>query len=143
MQAEACNFIKKETQAQVFSCEFCKISKYTFSTEHVWAAACYLFISFIQKVIFLTRHGFAPRKIIGKTIMFGCFPLEEFISRRHSKWPYVNMIQKQLFKIMFTLYRKDYRNVTKFVLDRSSVQIWNALFSTSFFLKVGTSSNER
>ena len=27
---EACNFIKKETLAQVFSCEFCKISKNTF-----------------------------------------------------------------------------------------------------------------
>ena len=24
---EACNFIKKETLVQVFSCEFCKISK--------------------------------------------------------------------------------------------------------------------
>ena len=28
--AEACNFIKKESLAQVFSCEFCKISKNTF-----------------------------------------------------------------------------------------------------------------
>ena len=27
---EACNFIKKETLAQVFSCEFCEISKNTF-----------------------------------------------------------------------------------------------------------------
>ena len=27
----ACNFIKKETLAQVFSCEFCEISKNTFS----------------------------------------------------------------------------------------------------------------
>ena len=27
----ACNFIKKETRAQVFSCEFCKISRKTFS----------------------------------------------------------------------------------------------------------------
>ena len=27
---EACNFIKKETLAQVFSCEFCEISKKTF-----------------------------------------------------------------------------------------------------------------
>ena len=26
-----CNFIKKETLAQVFSCEFCEISKNTFS----------------------------------------------------------------------------------------------------------------
>ena len=31
MPAQACNFIKKGTLAQVFSCEFCKISKNTFS----------------------------------------------------------------------------------------------------------------
>ena len=29
-------FIKKEALAQVFSCEFCEISKNTFFTEHVW-----------------------------------------------------------------------------------------------------------
>ena len=29
-QSQACNFIKKETLAQVFSCEFCEISKNTF-----------------------------------------------------------------------------------------------------------------
>ena len=28
--------IKKETLAQVFSCEFCEISKNTFFTEHLW-----------------------------------------------------------------------------------------------------------
>ena len=33
----ACNFIKNETRALVFSCEFCEISKNTFFTEHVWA----------------------------------------------------------------------------------------------------------
>ena len=33
------NFIKKETLAQVFSCEFCKISKNTFFTEHLWTTA--------------------------------------------------------------------------------------------------------
>ena len=37
--AQACNFIKKETLAQVFSCEFCKISKNTFLAEHLWATA--------------------------------------------------------------------------------------------------------
>ena len=36
---EACNFIKKETLAQVFSCEFCEISKNTFFTEHLLATA--------------------------------------------------------------------------------------------------------
>ena len=32
--SEACNLIKKETLAQVFSCEFCEIPKNTFFTEH-------------------------------------------------------------------------------------------------------------
>ena len=36
---EACNFIKKETLAQVFSCEFCEISKNTFFTEHLRTTA--------------------------------------------------------------------------------------------------------
>ena len=31
LQAEACNFIKKETLTQVFSCELYEISKNTFS----------------------------------------------------------------------------------------------------------------
>ena len=31
LQAKACNFIKKETLAQLFSREFCEISKNTFS----------------------------------------------------------------------------------------------------------------
>ena len=35
----ACNFIKIETLAQVFSCEFCEVSKNTFFTEHLWATA--------------------------------------------------------------------------------------------------------
>ena len=32
-----CNYIKRETLAHVFSCEFCEISKSTFSTEQVLA----------------------------------------------------------------------------------------------------------
>ena len=31
LQVQACNFNKKENLAQVFSCEFCEISKNTFS----------------------------------------------------------------------------------------------------------------
>ena len=33
------NFIKKETLAQVFSCEFCEISLNIFFTEHLWTTA--------------------------------------------------------------------------------------------------------
>ena len=35
----ACNFIEEETLAQVFSCEFCKISKKTFSYRTTSEAA--------------------------------------------------------------------------------------------------------
>ena len=35
LHPEACNFIKKETLAQVFSCEFCVISNNTFFIEHL------------------------------------------------------------------------------------------------------------
>ena len=37
LMPETCNFIEKETQAQVFSCEFCEI--FTFFTEHIWTTA--------------------------------------------------------------------------------------------------------
>ena len=36
LRPKTCSFIKKETLAQVFSCEFCEISKNTFLTEHLW-----------------------------------------------------------------------------------------------------------
>ena len=35
---QGCNFIKKETLAQVFSSEFCEISKNTFVTDHLRTA---------------------------------------------------------------------------------------------------------
>ena len=38
-RAEACNFIKKEALAQVFSCEFYEISKNIFFTEHLRTTA--------------------------------------------------------------------------------------------------------
>ena len=37
--SEACNFIEIETLAQMFSCEFCEISKNTYFTEHLQATA--------------------------------------------------------------------------------------------------------
>ena len=39
LQASGCNFIKKETLSQMFSCEFREISKKTFFIEHLWATA--------------------------------------------------------------------------------------------------------
>ena len=39
LQAEACNFMKKETVAQGFYCQFCEISKNTFSQRTPLVAA--------------------------------------------------------------------------------------------------------
>ena len=46
---ETCNFIKKETLAQVFSCEFCEISKNTIFIEHLRATVSG-FSNFIVKL---------------------------------------------------------------------------------------------
>ena len=46
-QPEACNFTKKETLAQVFSCEFCEISKNTFFYRTPLVAAFGAIICFI------------------------------------------------------------------------------------------------
>ena len=37
LRPETCDFIKKETLAQLLSCEFCEISKKTVFTEHHWS----------------------------------------------------------------------------------------------------------
>ena len=49
---EACNFIKKETLALVFACEFCEISKNAFFTEHLW----WLLLIFAESVSCTWRH---------------------------------------------------------------------------------------
>ena len=49
------NFIKKETLAQVFSCEFCKISKNTFFTEHLWATASVIAEVYLKSTQFLNK----------------------------------------------------------------------------------------
>ena len=46
---EACNFMKKETLARVFSCEFCEFFKNNYFTEHLWTTASFyhaIFVSF-------------------------------------------------------------------------------------------------
>ena len=46
-EPQACNFIKIETLAQVFSGEFCEISKNTSFKEHLWATVSVLFKNFL------------------------------------------------------------------------------------------------
>ena len=85
--SEACNFIKKEALAQVFSCKFYEISKNTFLTEHLWTTAslesysvCLIAITFYSynhdNVSFIERinkfhfscHRYYGFKIIFETV---------------------------------------------------------------------------
>ena len=51
LQASFCNFIKKETPAQVFSCEFCEIFKSTFFTEYLRVTASDLYKPSLLRVL--------------------------------------------------------------------------------------------
>ena len=50
--SEACNFIKNETLAQVFSREFCKMSKNTFSYRTLLVAASDLTETICEKIVY-------------------------------------------------------------------------------------------
>ena len=60
-------FIKKETLAQVFSCEFCEIFKNTVFTEHLWATAS-VFRVFLRKVSEQLFHGI-PRSLCSQHLL--------------------------------------------------------------------------
>ena len=47
---QALDLNKKEALAQVFSCEFCKMSKNTFFAEHLWATASEFMDFFYVKI---------------------------------------------------------------------------------------------
>ena len=53
----ACNFIKKETLAQVFSCEFCQISKNTFFIERLCWMLLLKSLWIYQKVSDILKSG--------------------------------------------------------------------------------------
>ena len=50
--SQACNFIKQETLSQVFSWEFCEISKKIFFTEHVLAIASINITTLVKIILF-------------------------------------------------------------------------------------------
>ena len=51
LQASVCSFVKRETLAQVFSCEFCKISKNTFSYRTPSVAVFKIIYSYFEVYI--------------------------------------------------------------------------------------------
>ena len=72
LQASVCNFVKKETLAQVLSYEFCEISKNTFFTEYLWATAsafCMHNVSFALQTSEYNKK-FTISKIITENLFF-------------------------------------------------------------------------
>ena len=61
---QACNFIKKETLAQVLSCEFCEIFKKTFFTEHLWTTASIVIWIFTGICIVIVSTKFVAQRRI-------------------------------------------------------------------------------
>ena len=52
-----CNFIKKETLAQVFSCAFCEVTKNTFFTEHLWTTSSVVnLVFYVQIFVLICYH---------------------------------------------------------------------------------------
>ena len=50
------NFIKKETLAQVFSCEFCEVFKSTFFTKNLWTtASVFILLSNVSRILIGTN----------------------------------------------------------------------------------------
>ena len=72
MKVEACNFIKKGTLAQLFSCEFCEISKSTFFIEHLQETAfVMLFFNKFQCLFLVFLKMLGNRKLFaGRGVYF-------------------------------------------------------------------------
>ena len=66
----SCNFIKKETLAHGFSCEFCMIFKSTFFTEHLWMTASILqqLLALYFAIIYSWQLSSSEKSLVGKNI---------------------------------------------------------------------------
>ena len=91
---QACNFIKKDTLAQVFSCELSEISKNNFFTEHLqWLLLNCLLFSFIAYFAFIKRLNFLTIK---RAIL-----LTEGATQRCSKKNAANLQENTHAKVRF------------------------------------------
>ena len=77
---EACNFIKKETVTLVFSCEFCKISKNTFSHRTPLVVASEDFFAIVLKNLSIPQHE------------------DPSVNKDHIEDPILKSIEKCIFK---------------------------------------------
>ena len=70
-ESEACNFIKKENLAQVFSSEFCEVFKNTFFIERLWWLLLLCPRSLLAQVIKSLRNIQGCQNVFKKPIITG------------------------------------------------------------------------
>ena len=101
---EACNFIKKETLAQVFCCEFCEISRNTFFIEHL----CWLLLHWFYVFTFFGDVlKFWNRNILSFCVCHHCY---------HCVLQYVSLLENcfnSLLVIELLIYRNYLRERTR------------------------------
>ena len=64
----SCNFVKKETLAPGFSCEFCKIFKNILFTEHLWLTASILqqLVALYFAITYSWQLSSSEKSLVGK-----------------------------------------------------------------------------
>ena len=127
LQTEACNFIKKNTLTQVFSCEFCEISKKTFLKEHLWwllLKMLFLYFFFLCIIFFFI----SLKKVwkFGYLVFFARINFREFV------------LAKNLTEINIRKITNNLRNLRKLLLAIStSLKVYDSLpLSSSFTMEV-------
>ena len=109
---QACNFIKKEALAQVFSCEFCKISKNNFSYITLPVAASEIMCSFCfvithhKNIQTLATEVFKVVNNICPPIMKTFF---DFRENRYNNRKFQEMRQRKLRTVWYGLETALYR----------------------------------
>ena len=96
---QAHNFIKKETLAQLFSCEFCEISKNTFFIEQLWTTASKSWLQSYQnsnKKISAKYFRYEPDTVADLT--FQCITLSWHSLVKGQQWKRKNNL-KYLLKV--------------------------------------------
>ena len=72
--------LKKETLAQVFSCEFCEISKNTFFTEHLWTTASINWTMTRNQVFIKANNPISTKFAVKRTRRRRNFSIAKFFS---------------------------------------------------------------
>ena len=131
---QACNFIKKETLAQVFSCEFCEISRSTFFTVHLRAtASLWIYVEFISVKFWNLRTAASDYSFVLVIYLFS----RSLYNYEEKLWSF--MVKKMYIEIRscnpMTYDFKGHVKIIEIYMVKFNVSILNRLKIMGFFCK--------